>query len=78
MTHCPVLTNDEIVQIDELAKKCGNYKYGKTRPKLADMKYYYDRALEKYPALNIDNPTQDQYYKENILAVDKLKKIKVK
>lgn len=84
VTMGPVLTDDDVKQIDELAKKCGpsyynNYK--RERPNLLEIKKMYDRAINKTPSIMVSpnmTPSQitEAYLKANRAAVDRLKLMK--
>ncbi|AYV80847.1 MAG: hypothetical protein Harvfovirus8_8 [Harvfovirus sp.] len=84
VTMGPILTDQEIKQIDELAKKCGHsyyYQYKAERPNLYEIKKFYDRAINKKPAIITTagmTPMQisEAYMKANRLAVDKLRTMK--
>ena len=89
ITMGPILTDNEVAQIDEIAKYYGhNYldQYGKPRPSLFTMKKLYDTAISIKPPLlfspsNIINDIMPQqlkeiYAKTNRIAVDKLKLMK--
>lgn len=86
ITMGPKLTDSEIQQIDKLAELYGNnYKniFGRNRPSLKLMKYYYDQAISKTPDLqgtDISNLScselQSIREKYNRIYVDSLKKIK--
>ena len=85
VTMGPVLTNEEVKQIDEIAKKHGTYyltQYGVQRPSLFTMKQLYDTAVNNKPIIHIDPnmvPSQqlsELYSMANRAAVDKLKIMK--
>jgi hypothetical protein len=85
VTMGPVLTDDEVKQIDEIAKKYGSYyssQFGTPRPSLYLMKQLYDKAISKKPQItNIINSLTAQqlselYAKVNREAVDRLRSIK--
>lgn len=86
ITIGPKLSDDEVEQIDNLASLYGdNYKtlFGKPRPSLKTMKYYFDQAISTTPDLGTSDISQltstqlkelrDKY---NRIYVDKLKKLK--
>lgn len=82
VTMGPMLTLDEIKEIDDLAKNCGNHyksQYGANRPSLLEMKLLYDTAIAKEPSvITSDSSTNDEllYAQTNRMAVDKLRKMK--
>ena len=83
ITMGPVLTNEEITKIDDLAAQTGDlYKqmYRVQRPNLALIKYYYDEAISMTPTIinecNDKDNLQSFYDKANRIAVDKLKVIR--
>lgn len=87
ITMGPILTDEEIIQIDNLAKKFGKYHYNKKRPSLFEIKKLYDQAISKTPNLGIDS--EIEFYMEsfeplqisilrrktNIIAIEMLKQI---
>ncbi len=85
ITFGPKLTDDEILEIDRLAKKRpNNFKetFGRNRPSLMEMKTLYDQAISKTPTLDEPVPKdispedlQNLYNRANRLAIDKLVKI---
>jgi len=84
VTMGPVLTDEEVKQIDELAKKHGSYyltQYGTPRPSLFAIKQLYDTAVSKKPPV-VSSPgmsslqLNELYAKANRAAVDKLKVMK--
>lgn len=85
VTMGPVLTDEEVKEIDELATKYyeSHYytQYGVQRPSLYRIKQLYDIAVSKKPPIAIDpnmSPQQinELYAKTNRNAVDKLKIMK--
>lgn len=55
ITMGPILSDEEILEIDELANKFGNYyrkTYRKNRPSLYKMKQLYDQAISKTPDIS--------------------------
>jgi hypothetical protein len=79
----PVITDEEVKLIDEIAKKHGNHymsQYGVPRPSLYTIKQLYDTAVNNKPIVPENNITleqlNEQYAKINRTAVDKLKIIK--
>ena len=84
VTMGPVLTDDEVKQIDELADKHGSYyvqQYNKPRPSLFKIKQLYDTAISKKPLIEVSDTLTDEqkrelYDKINRQAVDKLKAMK--
>ena len=84
VTMGPKLSDDEVKQIDILAKKCGsNYlvQYKAQRPSLVEIKRLYDMAVSKTPAILVLPAMTPQamtlaYAKANRTAVDKLKVMK--
>lgn len=83
VTMGPKLTDEEIKEIDELAKKrLHNYYtlYNKNRPSLTLMKEYYEMAIAKEPKTEMTymmTETQKKYFREkmNIAAVKKLREM---
>jgi hypothetical protein len=82
ITLGPKFTDQEILDIERLAESQGqSYMnvYGKKRPSLSKMKYYYDQAISKTPSLIMDiskltkTQLQEEYNKANRKAVDMLK-----
>ena len=81
VTMGPRLTDEEVKEIDNLAKKCENNYYNlykKKRPSLELMKRLYDTAISRTPEIkNESSMSQEQraeaYIKENIRAVNLLK-----
>lgn len=84
ITMGPVLTDDEIKEIDKLAKKHGSYyltQYRAPRPSLFAIKQLYDTAVSKKPPIIITSEMPPQqlnelYAKGNRNAVDKLRTIR--
>jgi hypothetical protein len=85
ITMGPKLTDNEVKLIDELAVKCGdNYyeKFGEERPSLFKIKQLYDQAISNKPKTDDDishlstKEKEDYYFKLNIDAIDKLKKLR--
>lgn len=88
-TMGPVLTDEDVKKIDELAEKYykDNYikTYRKKRPSLLKMKYYYDQAISKNPDISLAAHAKKQNDKiendektrnmANRVAVDMLKKM---
>lgn len=78
-TMGPILTNEEIDEIDRLAALNGPYEYQPNiRPTLKRMKRLYDIALKPEPNVNFGNPPtaeleKEWKYKINTQAVDNLK-----
>jgi len=79
VTMGPILTNEEIMEIEEKAKLWGNYyreNYRKNKPSLIEMKKLYDLAISKNPLSHEKNATEEQQMIINRKAVDKLVKMK--
>ena len=84
ITMGPILTDEEVNKIDELAKKCGNsyyYQYKSGRPNLSEMKKLYDRAINKMPTIPFplgmtQQQLNDAYMKANRNAVDVLRSMR--
>jgi len=83
LTLGPKLTDADVKEIDEKAK-LNNMSYTKLynqeRPSLYQMKVLYDQAIAKTPFVpniqKFDIKSRNEiYYKKNIEAVEKLKKI---
>lgn len=79
VTMGPILTNEEIELIDKLGNKAGDYYYrtfGRDRPSLKEIKFWYDMAINKNPVINKEFLTEQQKIEErnriNRFAVDKL------
>ncbi|ARF09457.1 hypothetical protein Indivirus_1_80 [Indivirus ILV1] len=84
ITFGPKLTNEEVLEIDRLAKKRpNNFKeiFGRQRPSLIEMKRWYDQAISKTPILDCDTENlstedlQNLYNRANRQAIDQLVKI---
>lgn len=84
ITLGPKLTDDEVLEIDILARKRQNNfrdQFGHPRPSLVEMKKLYDQAISKTPSLDISSKDtegkdiQQFYDKANRIAIDKLVKI---
>jgi hypothetical protein len=89
VTMGPILTDDQVRQIDELAaKNKTHYKknFGKDRPSLVYIKQLYDQAISKTPDISklikatdaaklSKSALQDYYNRANRIAVDALVKI---
>lgn len=86
ITMGPILTFDELKEIDNITKKYHNGTYeklymnnGKTRPELREIRKYYDLAISKNPLKlgNNKNMSKEQFkmrnYKANISAIETLK-----
>lgn len=85
VTMGPVLTDNEIREIDKLAKRYKNNYYNlhmKHRPSLIKMKKYYDQAINPLPIIPVDDevvnfiePEQlaQIRFNANKLAINKLK-----
>jgi len=81
ITMGPKLTDNEVMMIDELAKKSpNNYKlmFKKNRPSLYEMKKLYDQAISSNPIIKHNDfasvdAIKSLKYKANCNAVDKLK-----
>lgn len=83
ITMGPILTDEEIAEIDRLASlREKNYKqlFGVDRPSLKKIKNYYDNSISKKPIIpptfNGENENQELYDKVNRYYVELLKKIK--
>jgi hypothetical protein len=84
VTMGPILTDDELHEIDQIAKTYGNnyYKlYKKPRPSLVELKKLYCSAIDTNPSINIDDEVipfltieeiQKLQYLVNINAVKQL------
>jgi len=89
VTMGPILTDDQVREIDELAGKHKSYyksAYGKERPSLVHIKQLYDQAISKTPDISklikaadvaklSKSALQDYYNRANRIAVDALVKI---
>ena len=81
ITMCPLLTNEEILLIDNLSSdEEYNSLFGEKRPNLTRMKYYYDQALSKNPDVSeeitqMKIPIGEKYSIANRQAVEELKKM---
>jgi hypothetical protein len=84
ITLGPKLTEDEVLEIDRLAKKRPTSfkdRFNRNRPSLVEMKKLYDQAISKTPIL--EEVAQDMsqedlqvlYNKANRIAIDKLVKL---